>query len=135
MVLAQIGYRRRDCAAFGRSWVRVEPVVICQRRIIASISNGKRQIRQQKKNLHFRLLVRTAEDVVGGGVYLHWWSEPAAGEPNSEGGCIPRLYEYTAHESGEKPRPCQCPWQPQGYLRMDRRHIDFRSHWQREYVS
>jgi hypothetical protein len=23
-------------------------------------------------DLHFRLLVRTAEDDVGGGVYLHW---------------------------------------------------------------
>jgi len=35
--------------------------------------------------LHFRLLVRTAEDDVGGGVYLHWWSEAAAGEPNKDG--------------------------------------------------
>jgi hypothetical protein len=30
--------------------------------------------------------VRTAEDAVGGGVYLHWWSEVDAGDPNSEGG-------------------------------------------------
>lgn len=30
--------------------------------------------------------MRTAEDAVGGGVYLHWCRDAAAGEPNSEGG-------------------------------------------------
>ncbi len=56
-----------------------------------------------KEDLHFRLLVRTAEDAVGGGVYLHWWSEAAAGEPNSEGGYIPHLYEHTAENAMRNP--------------------------------
>jgi hypothetical protein len=49
-----------------------------------------------------RLLVRTAEDAVGGGVYLHWWSEVDAGDPNSEGGCIPHTHEHMVQEWDEK---------------------------------
>ena len=45
------------------------------------------------ENLHFCLLVCTAGDAVGGGVYLQWWSEAEAGDPNTEGGCIPHTHE------------------------------------------
>lgn len=46
--------------------------------------------------------MRTAEDAVGGGVYLHWWSEADAGDPNSEGGCIPHTHEHMSQECDEK---------------------------------
>lgn len=52
--------------------------------------------------MHFRLLVRTAEDAVGGGVYLQWWSEAEAGDPNSDGGCVPHTHGHYGRRNAMK---------------------------------
>ena len=70
MILAQKRDRGGDSTAFRGSRIWIEAIIIYKFFRRGALAMGK--VGNFTKDLHFRLLVRTAEDDVGGGVYLHW---------------------------------------------------------------
>ena len=76
MILAQKRDRGGDSTAFRGSRIWIEAIIIYKihrggRREGVSDGGSRAMEINVTKDLHFRLLVRTAEDDVGGGVYLH----------------------------------------------------------------
>ena len=60
--------RRFDEVGYGSKRSSSTSVVRASQQKKGLTGNGNKRT----KDLHFRLLVRTADDEVGGGVYLHW---------------------------------------------------------------